>query len=137
MTAVDTVENLIKLGTVIADAAPKKGSPTVDWQTFLTGPEFKDIAGTVVQLLGTLKKTDVPDTISALNDKQQALLGGKSLPDLPTDKLLQYAELGNVKVVLAAGQVADAMNPKFASWLVDDALPVLLKAAPVVLPLLL
>ncbi len=136
MTAVDTVENLIKLGTIIADAAQKKGGAQVDWQTFLTSPEFTDIAGSVAQLLGTLKKTDVPDTITALNDKQQALLGGKTLVDLPTDKLLQYAELGNVKVVLAAGQVADAMNPKFASWLVGDALPVLLKAAPVVLPLL-
>ena len=137
MTAVDTVESLIKLSTIVADAAQKKGGPTVDWQTFLTSPEFTGIAGTVAQLLGTLKRTDVQDTITALNDKQQTLLGGKSLADLPTDKLLQYAELGNVKVVLAAGQVADAMNPKFASWLVDDLLPVLLKAAPVVLPLLL
>jgi hypothetical protein len=137
MTAVETVENLIKLGTVINDAVQKSGSSKSDWLTFLQSPAFAAIESSVTQLLGSLKKTDVPQAIQALDQKQTALLGGKSLADLPTDKLLQYAELGNVKVVLAAGEVADAMNPKFASWLVDSALPVLVKAAPIVLPLLL
>jgi len=136
MTPVETVENLIKLGTIISDAVQKKGGSKVDWQAFLASPEFKGIEGTVTNLVGSLKKSDVGDTIKALDDKQKALLGGKSLADLPTDKLLQYADLGNVKVVLAAEQVSAAMNANFGSWLVNDALPVLVKAAPMVLPLL-
>lgn len=137
MSAVDTVENLIKLGTIISDAAQKSGTGKTDWATFLASPAFQNIAGSVSQLLSTLKPSDLPQTVQALNDKQTALLGGKTLADLPTDKLLQYAELGNVKVVLAAQLVVSAMNPPFATWLVDSALPVLVKAAPVVLPLLL
>ena len=137
MTAVDTVENLIKLGLIISDAVQKSGGSKGDWQAFLLSPAFAAIQGSVAQLVGSIQKSDVSNTIKALDDKQTALLGGNSLADLPTDKLLQYAELGNVKVVLAAQQVADAMNPKFASWLLDSALPVLVKAAPVVLPLLL
>ena len=65
-----------------------------------------------------------------------ALRAGKSLVDLPTDKLIKYSELGNVKVLLAAEQVATVMNQNFGKWLVDNALPVLVRAAPIVLPLL-
>src|SRR5262249_31591624 len=122
---------------IVADAASKKGGGSkVDWTTFLGSPEFKSIEGTVGQLLGALKKSDVGDTIKALGEKQEALKGGKALADLPTDKLIQYTELGNVKLVLAGEQVATAMNANFGNWLVSDALPVLVKAAPLVLPLL-
>ena len=83
-----------------------------------------------------VKKSDIGDTIKAIDDKQKALLGGKTLANLATDELLQYAEPGNVKVVSAAEPVSAAMNADFASGLVDNALPVLIKAAPVVLRLL-
>lgn len=137
MTASETVENLIKLGMTIADAVQKKGGSKVDWQEFLASSEYHEIEDKIASLLEKLKKTDIQKTIEAIDEKQAALKGGKELTDLPTDKLIQYAELGNVKVVLAAEQVAAAMNRDFASWLVNEALPVLIKAAPILLPLLL
>jgi hypothetical protein len=136
MTAVETVENLIKLAAIVSDAVQKKGGSSVDWPTFLASQEFKAIEGAVMQLLRSLKATDVAETVNVINEKQQALLGNRSLMDLPTNKILQYAELGNVKVILAAQRVANAMDPTFAKWLVDSALPVLVRAAPLVLPLL-
>jgi|WetSurMetagenome_2_1015567.scaffolds.fasta_scaffold224761_2 hypothetical protein len=137
MTASETVENLIKLGMTIADAVQKKGGSKVDWQGFLASSEYHEIEDKIASLLAKLKKTDIQKTIEAIDEKQTALKGGKELTDLPTDKLIQYAELGNVKVVLAAEKVAAAMNRDFASWLVNEALPVLIKAAPILLPLLL
>ena len=69
--------------------------------------------------------------------KQKALLGSGTLADLPTAKLIQYLQLGDARVVLSARRVKVAVNADFLSWLVDDALPVLGKVAPVILPILL
>jgi hypothetical protein len=138
MTASETVEAIVKLGMMVSDA---NGGKFTDWKAFLASPEYKNIADSITKLLSSINTQagsgDLDTTIQALSDKQQALLGGKTLAEMPTDKLIQYGELGNVKVVLNANKVAKAMNADFASWLVDDALPVLLKAAPVVIPLLL
>jgi len=96
-----------------------------------------DLKKVLTDLTGSFSDTDFSNTIAAIDQKQTALLGGGTLADLPTAKLIQFSELGNVKVILAGKQVAAAMNPKFLKWVTDDALPILLKAAPIILPLLL
>src|SRR5262245_31009252 len=111
--ASETVENLTRLAILISDAAQNKGGAAADWKTFLTSQDFANIANNVNKLIEGVKKDDVEETIQEISKKQKALLGDKNLAELPTDKLLQYGELGNVKVVLAGNQVADKLNADF------------------------
>ena len=70
--------------------------------------------------------------------KQVALLAGKSVMELPTDKLAQYDALLDVENQLMRKFAAGSgKTEEWVSWLVDDALPVLIKVAKVVIPLLL
>ncbi len=134
LTAAQTVEALIKLGTLITD---KKG-PT-DWLAFLSSSDFQSIKDVVDQTAKDLDHNTIQATISTIIEKQQALLakhGGK-LVDLSTDELLQYADLGNLKLKLQGTQGANAGIAAFGGWLVNEAFPVLLQVAPVVIPLLL
>jgi len=137
MSAVDTIETLIKLGALLKDAGQKASSGTsIDWSKFLTSPEFGQIQAAATGLLNTLKESDLDQAISALAAKQDALLGGKTLVDLPTDKLIQYSDLGDARLMLAARKVKLAANAGFFGWLVQDALPVLIATAPKIIPLL-
>ena len=137
MSAVDTIETLIKLGALLKDAGQKASAGTrTDWTKFLTSPEFGQIQGAATGLLNMLKESDLDQAISALAAKQDALLGGKTLVDLPTDKLIQYSDLGDARLMLAAREVKLAANAGFFGWLVQDALPVLIATAPKIIPLL-
>lgn len=119
---------------MISNAA--KGQ-SVDWSTWLSSPDYQAIQGSVLQLANTLGKSSISQTVSAIEQKQQALLAGGKLENLPTDKLLQYSDLGNLKFRLQATQGFSGDVAVFGKWLLDDALPVLLKVAPIVIPLLL
>ena len=137
MSAVDTIENLIKLGALLKDAGQKASAGTsIDWTNFLTSAEFAQIQVAATGLLNMLKESDLDQAISALAAKQDALLGGKTLADLPTDKLVQYSDLGDARLMLAARKVKLAANAGFFGWLVQDALPVLIATAPKIIPLL-
>lgn len=137
MNAGELIETLLRLGTVIRDASTSGGKASPDWKAFLGGSEFKSVLGTVQGLLAKIKEGDFAAAIGRIEKKQKALLGGRSIADLPTDKLIQYSELGSVKLVLQARRVRVAAEPDFVKWLMDDALPVLARAAPVVLALVL
>jgi len=137
MSAVDTIETLIKLGALLKDAGQKASAGTsIDWTNFLTSPEFGQIQAAATALLNQLKESDLDQAISALRQKQDALLGDKTLVDLPTDKLIQYSDLGDARLMLAARKVKLAANAGFFGWLVQDALPVLIATAPKIIPLL-
>jgi hypothetical protein len=133
-TPVQTIETLTKLGVMIADAAHGRH---IDWSTFLTSPEYQSIQGAVSGLTQSLGQGTISQTIAAIEQKQQALLGGGHLVDLPNDKLLQYSDLGVLKFKLQVTPSVDGNFAMFGKWLLDDALPVLLKIAPIVIPLLL
>jgi hypothetical protein len=133
-TPVQTIESLTKLGVMIADAA--KGQ-SVDWSTFLTSPDYQAIQGSISQLTQNLGKRSIEQTVNAIEQKQHSLLAGGKLIDLPNDKLLQYSDLGILKFKLQAARGLSGDFAIFAKWLLDDALPVLLKVAPIVIPLLL
>src|SRR5215831_10967600 len=137
MSAVDTIETLIKLGSLLKDAGQKASAGTsIDWTNFLASPEFAQIQAVVTGLLNQLKESNLDQAISALQQKQDALLGGKTLVDLPTDKLIQYSDLGDARLMLAARKIKLAANAGFFGWLVQDALPVLIATAPKIIPLL-
>jgi hypothetical protein len=139
MTAADTIETLLKLGLSIRDAIRKgnQSGKSVDWQAFLQSPEFAAIKSSVTDTLGNLKSNDLDAAMSALKSKEDALLGNNQLTDLSTDKLIQYSQLQNTRLMLAARQVQVAANGGFFGWLTNDALPVLLQTAQTVIPLVL
>jgi hypothetical protein len=134
LTAAQTVEALVKLGTLISD---KKGA--TDWNTFVNSQDYKSIESVVLQTAQNFGKGAIQKTISSINEKQQTLLAqyNGSLVSLPTDKLLQYAALSNLRLKLQATQGYGGDIGIFGDWLVNDALPVILQVAPMVIPLLL
>ena len=134
MTAADTIKSLVKLGVLINDAVSAKNT---DWATFLKSADYGTIRSSVEGLAGQLGRGQIDGTIQAINHKQQALLAGRKIEELSTDELVQYSKLGNIKGKLL-NSAADGSNlAVFGQWLLKDALPVLLDAAPIVIPLLL
>jgi hypothetical protein len=136
--AVQVIENIIKIGTILKGAAEGKPNAS-DLVALLASDEFKTTRQTIEGLIGKLSNDGIAATIQRIQQKQQALLAsaGGEIAKLPTDKILQYAQLGDTRVVLAANEVKVAFDKNFLQWLTRDALPVLLRTAPVVLPLIL
>jgi hypothetical protein len=135
MASVDTVKALIKLGVLIDSSISGK---QIEWASFLSSPDFNNISSSVKSLTSALGSTQVQGLIDDINAKQAAILAGRQIEDLPVEDLIQYSKLGNVKLRLSASVALNSGNlAAFGSWLVKDALPVLLDAAPVIIPLLL
>jgi hypothetical protein len=135
MAAVDTVKALIKLGVLIDSSV--SGQQT-DWPSFLHSPDFNTMSSSVEALASNLGSTQIQRLKDEISAKQSTILAGRPIEDLPVDELIQYSQLGNVKLKLSASAALNSGNlAAFGSWLAKDALPVLLEAAPIVIPLLL
>ncbi len=131
MTTAEMFDGLLALGMTVKDAIQKsQGSSRFDWKTFLEGPAYKEVAVPVTRLLGRLTDRDLDDALRTVEAKQEAVRGGRPLHDLPADKLIQYSELSDARVVLAARKVKIAAESGFFSWLVEELMPVLLAAGP-------
>lgn len=140
MSATEIVENLIKAGTTVKDAysKAKQRDATTTWETFLNTPEAATAQGQVASILKSLTQPNVNKALGDVRGKMTALLAGKSVVELPTDKLAQYDALLDVENQLTRKYAANfGMTAEWVAWLVDDALPNLIKVAKVVLPLLL
>lgn len=138
MNAADTIETLVKLGVSLKDAFSKatKASGSLDWGAFLGSDAFKAAETEVEGLLGQLTSDDVQGAIVVIRQKEDALRGGKPLSALSTDKLKQYSDLVDAETALADQEVKNiGKNPTFFQVLVNDVLPVLLRVASVVIPL--
>jgi hypothetical protein len=140
MGAIDVVENLIQAGVAMKDAwtAARKTRPSLTWEEFLGTPEF---TGGYEKISGVLKKvtqSEVEKAIDTVHAKKKALLGGLSVIQLSTDKLAQYDALLDVENQLVRKYAANASkSAEWVSWIIDDALPDLVKVAKIVIPLLL
>jgi len=140
MSATEVVEGLIKAGTTIKDGwtKAKQRDATMTWQKFMESPEFAGAFGQASSVINGLTQPAVDQALVEIRAKQAALLGGKSVMELATDKLAQYDALLDVENKLMRKFAAGAgTTAEWVSWLVDDALPVLIKVAAVVIPLLL
>jgi len=140
VSATELVENLIKAGTTVKDAfsKAKQRDATMTWEKFIDSPEASTAQGQLTGVLNGLTQPNVTKALVQVRSKQTALLAGKSVVELPTDKLAQYDALLDVENQLMRKYAADfGMTAECVSWLVDDALPQLIKVAKVVLPLLL
>ena len=139
MSTNETLETLLRLGGLLKDAIAKssEGGKKFDWKTFLESDEYGEIETDVKTLLSRLSAGDLTKAIAEIKAKEQALLGGKRLAELETDKLIQYSQLQNMRLVLAARKVRVKAEQGFFEWLVSEAFPVLLSSARAVLPLVL
>lgn len=137
MKATEVIEQLIRLGSLIKDAAEDAGARNIDWAKFFASPEYARIGAAVQALVARLDEDDVASAIARMKKKQLALLNGRSVGDLPAEQLFQYMDLSDARLALAARKVQIAANPPFLQWLVEDALPVLLRTGPKVVALLL
>lgn len=140
MSAIDVVEGLVKAGTTIKDAwtKAKQRDAGMDAAKFVASDELKAAYGQVATLVNGLTQQAIDKALAEVRGKQVALLGGKSVMELATDKLAQYDALLDVENQLMRKWAANAgMTVDWVSWLVDEALPVLIKVAKVVVPLLL
>lgn len=138
MSAVGVVESLMKLATVVTDAAAsntKNGK--FDFSSFLQGGAPAEITSAVSSIVGALTPNDIQDAINTVNAKQKALLDGKSLSELSTDKLVQYSALTDTKLTLSTALVKQAEKADFFLWLQNGGLGDLMKIAQVVIPLLI
>jgi hypothetical protein len=140
MSAIDVVEGLMKAGTTIKDAwtNANQRDPSMDWQKFIASPELTTAYGQVSGILSGLTQPALDGALKEVRTKEAALLNGQSVMALSTDKLAQYDALLDTENLLMRKFAANAgKTAEWVSWLVDDALPDLIKVAKVVVPLLL
>jgi hypothetical protein len=129
MNAAETIETLLKLGVTVKDGVSSG-------KTVAQLLADQNVQTAISGLLANLSEGDLNATIQAVQQKQEALLNGQPVSLLTTDKLRQYSDLLDAESALVSKQASVGATANFLSWLVDDALPVLVRVAPVVIPLL-
>jgi hypothetical protein len=136
MSAVSTIEALIRLGLKVKDAF---ATSRKDWPTFLESADFRAIETDVDQLLQELRPDDIQQAIVAIQKKKVDLRAGKDIAQLTPDKLLQFFDLLEAEKVLVLKQLTESPRSKqdFLTVLERDVLPTLVSIARVVIPLLI
>jgi hypothetical protein len=139
MEAAQTVESIIKAGLITKAAFEKARASdgTVDWPKFTRSAEFETARASVADLLEQLTQDDVSKAVQRIRKKQSDFLRGREISQLPFEELLQFSQLADAEGVLVREEMKQlSSNANFLSWLVSDALPVLVKVAKVVIPIL-
>jgi hypothetical protein len=139
MDAAGIIQTIISLGGTIKDLVTKNTeNGTVDWTAVIkagsTDPTIKD---DVSKMLADLKASNFDAAIQEIDKKQQAILKGRTLPQLSNAEMLQFDDLADARLVLATNQLKAALDQNVGQWLVNTALPALADIAPTVLALLL
>lgn len=134
MKAREVPYRLLEAGRLLAEA--RSGRTHFGWADILERPELQDMRRNLDLMFRELDEKLLRQAIDCLTAEQEALRKGRPLASLPTETLNRHAELGGIKQLLQARQVACNMEPEFLSWLVEDALPVLQRSAPLLLALL-
>ena len=138
-TSSATIDNLATLAQLIVNAITKTGATPgkgFNYAAFLKSPEFKAIEVSVQSLLGGLTRPNLDEAIAQIDAKRLEIIGSRDESQLSLDEEIRYAALGDSKLVLLGRDLSGAMNADVVSWLAEDALPLLVKVAPIVLPLL-
>jgi hypothetical protein len=140
MSAIDTITNLIKAGTAFKDGwtSAKQADPSLTWESFITSSQFTTAYGKSQSILDTLLQPALDQALVDIRTKEAAILNGGSVTDLSVDKLTQYSALLDVENQLMSKYAANfSATAAWTQWLVDTALPDLIKVAGIVLPILL
>lgn len=140
MNAVEVVESLVKVGAAMKAALTDARSrdADMDWDKFILSDEFSKAYAHVAPILNGLTQANVTSALQRVRAKEAAVLNGQSPIHLSTEKLAQYDALLDVENQLMRKFAANASkSTAWVSWVIDDMLPVLIKVAKVVIPILL
>jgi hypothetical protein len=139
MDAVRTVEAIIKAGLITKSAfeRARAADRKVDWKKFVQSADFAAAQESVSEVLKQLTKKDVTSAVQRIRKKQKDFLRGRKISELSIDELLQFGQLADAESILVREEMKQlGASPKFLGWLIDDALPVLVKVAKVVIPII-
>lgn len=99
------------------------------WREILESEAFLPARRGLEALLRDVDDDALRKAITALAERQKGILTGRRREDLPTSQLNAYLALGGLRQILEARRVRIQLDPDFATWLVDQALPALDDAA--------
>lgn len=133
---VETVDDLLRLGALLHDRLDDSDDPS-NFAKFLQSDEYARIKGLVDDLVARLSEDKIEQAIEAINEKREALRGGKPLSSLSNEKMVQYLQLGDARRALRTRSMQVGNNEKFLRWVTQDLLPVLVRVGKVVIDLLL
>ena len=134
MSAAKVIQDLLALAVQIKDAWTKSGK---DWASFLNSAEFKDVQSSSSAVIASLGRPSLQSAITAVQQKELNLLSGRSILDLSVDELTQFHALSDVEHQLVLKLLKAPDQRAFLAVLVEDVLPVLVKVAKIVVPILL
>jgi hypothetical protein len=140
MKAAKVIETLLGLGVTVKRAygLAKAKKTASDWGKFLKSKEFAAIQKDVQALLKSLKSKDIDEALKAVRKKQAQFLSGRRIGQLSAHEIMQFNDLADVEVLLVNKRLKELKaSATFLSYLVEDVLPVLLRAAGEVTKLLL
>lgn len=132
-----TIDTLMKLGLHMKEAFSNFASTTgKGWQDFLDSPDARAAQGGVSALLEQLTLADIGNAVSAAQARRKAFLKGRKAVELSFDELTQLHALLDVETALVLKEVEKVGSASFWSWLVKDALPVLVTVGKIALAVL-
>jgi len=132
-----TLETLVRLGVHVKDAFGKFSLATgKGWVDFLGSDEGKAAENDVSALIEQLTLSDIEKAVAAAQARRRALLNGRAITALSFEELSQLHALMDVENALVLKEIDKVGSAKFWSWLVNDALPVLITAGKIALAVL-
>jgi len=132
-----TLEILMKLGVHLKDAFNEYRLTTGQgWVDFLGSAQAKAAQSEVADLIEELTLGDIERAVGAAQAKRKALLNGRPIRTLSFEELTQLHALMDIENALVLKEVDRVGSAKFWSWLVNDALPVLVTVGKVALIIL-
>jgi hypothetical protein len=134
------IESLLAVGVAVKRAygLARAHGKVDDWAKFVKSKEFADAHRGVALALKELKPRDIEGTLKAVRKKQHDFLDGRSIGKLSSAELMQFNDLADVEVALVNRKLqALDRSAAFYQSLVEDVLPVLIRAASTVIKLLL
>ena len=131
----ELLDQLLEMGRIVRRA--REAAPDLPWDVFLGSAAFGAVRADVSSVAARIVDDDWRETMDALDEAERRLLAGRSPDALATGDLIRCTQIRTLKQRLAAGRAKAAAQPDFLRWLSDEALPVLERAVPIALALLL
>lgn len=138
-TTTEIIRLLLESGVGVKQsfAEAQRANHGISWPTFIQSDAFKSSQTQLEELVRTLKGGGLHDAILVVRKKEDEILEGKPVKELPPEKLTQYSGLVDLETALAARQVDQLeTNQDVASWLVQEVLPALVRGGGIALKLL-
>lgn len=138
MSAINLIKNLIKLGTIAADAAEKnKKNGKFNYVAFFSETAPDETINAVRDIMNSITQDELKTALELIEQKQKNLLSERQVHELNTDELVQYSALTDAKLLLKTAILKRSVEGDFFKWLVDEGgLANIIKIAKIILPLL-